>query len=327
MISVIIPVYKVEKYLVRCVNSVLNQTYSDLEIILVDDGSPDSCGKICDELQKKDSRIKVIHKKNGGLSSARNEGLLFATGEYIAYVDSDDYIDKTMYEKLMNYMIETDADIVQCGYTHVVENNDGKVVRKTDVFFEEGNLKTQKSILDVFFKIGVIDLVVWNKLYKRKALENVKMVEGRWHEDTMATFDILLNVNSVASISESLYSYVHREDSITGICFNEKHFDSLYASEYIVERSIGAAPDYVDQARGLFCLNCSYLYIKLANSGLDLNTKKKYSTEIRGEFLKMWRCIEKKKCLFKMRKKSLLLIFLYRLFPRGLVFVYNLIGK
>ena len=123
-ISVIIPVYNVEEYLDKCVTSVLNQTYKNLEIILVDDGSPDNCPKMCDEWAKKDKRIKVVHKKNGGLSDARNSGIEVCTGEYIGFVDSDDYIDKQMYKELLKRIESTNSDMVMCGINCV---NDGKV--------------------------------------------------------------------------------------------------------------------------------------------------------------------------------------------------------
>lgn len=119
MISVIVPVYKVEKYLRRSIESVLNQTYTDLEIVLVDDGSPDQCGMICDEYAQKDSRIRVIHKENGGLSSARNAGIKIAKGEYITFLDSDDYIENDAYETLINVAANTDADVIEGGIKYI----------------------------------------------------------------------------------------------------------------------------------------------------------------------------------------------------------------
>ena len=123
LISIIIPVYKVEKYLEKCVNSVINQTYKNLEIILIDDGSPDDCPAICDKLSKTDKRIKVIHKTNSGVSASRNEGLKIATGEFVAFVDSDDWIDETMYERLINKQQEQNYDLVFCKYIQTVQSN------------------------------------------------------------------------------------------------------------------------------------------------------------------------------------------------------------
>ena len=126
LISIIVPVYKVEKYLQECVTSIQNQTYRNLEIILVDDGSPDKSGKLCNEYAKRDSRIKVIHKVNGGLSSARNAGLKIAKGEYIGFVDSDDYIRKNMYEKLLDACIQNKTEIAACNYNYVINGNEKK---------------------------------------------------------------------------------------------------------------------------------------------------------------------------------------------------------
>ena len=126
LISIIVPVYKVEKYLQECVTSIQNQTYRNLEIILVDDGSPDKSGKLCNEYAKRDSRIKVIHKVNGGLSSARNAGLKIAKGEYIGFVDSDDYIRKNMYEKLLDACIQNKTEIAACNYNYIINGNEKK---------------------------------------------------------------------------------------------------------------------------------------------------------------------------------------------------------
>ena len=127
LISVIVPIYKVEKYLNKCVKSIINQTYKNLEIILVDDGSPDNCGKICDKLAERDDRIRIIHKKNGGLSSARNAGIEIANGEYIGFVDSDDYIDNDMFETLYNNIKDNNADLSIIGYQ--IETIDNKVIK------------------------------------------------------------------------------------------------------------------------------------------------------------------------------------------------------
>ena len=129
-ISVIVPIYKVEDYLDRCIESIVGQTYSNLEIILVDDGSPDSCPQLCDEYAKKDSRIKVIHKQNGGVSSARNEGLKFAHGEYIGFVDPDDYVHPSMYEKLIDCIHKNQCQIAVCRFSHVNETGVEKNISK-----------------------------------------------------------------------------------------------------------------------------------------------------------------------------------------------------
>ena len=167
LISIIVPIYRVEKYLNRCIDSILSQSYRNLEIILVDDGSPDNCSIICEEYAKKDKRIKVIHKKNGGLSEARNYGIEASTGDYIMFVDSDDYISKDMCKTLLINALENNADIVVCNFKEVYTDK----VEKINKQCIKGNLEVISNI-EVLYKYllkTTIDMVVvWNKLYKRK---------------------------------------------------------------------------------------------------------------------------------------------------------------
>lgn len=140
LISIIVPVYNVEKYLNKCIDSIINQTYKNIEIILVDDGSTDNSGKICDEYLLRDSRIKVIHKNNGGLSSARNEGINISSGEYIGFVDSDDWVEPNMYEEMYKKILYSNADIVDCGYWKEYENKSIKYISANEVKFCGENL-------------------------------------------------------------------------------------------------------------------------------------------------------------------------------------------
>ena len=214
-ISVIIPVYKVEDYLDRCVRSVQKQTLSDLEIILVDDGSPDGCGALCDRYAAEDSRIKVIHKENGGLSSARNAGLSLATGEYIAFVDSDDHIEPTMYEVLLRALEEGEADLSLCNYAFVDETNaaDGRKPPLTDAVLD------RRQVLE---RLGgdeaeqVYYVTAWNRLYKRSLWANLRFPEGKLHEDEFTAQQIYDRCEKVATVSQVLYRYVQRSGSIMG---------------------------------------------------------------------------------------------------------------
>ena len=163
LISIIVPVYKVEPYLNKCVDSIINQTYKNIEIILVDDGSPDNCGKICDDYTKKDSRIKVIHKKNGGLSDARNYGIEASIGDYIMFVDSDDYISANMCEILLKTAKKYNADIINCNFEEVFSNAESRINRQAVNKNEEvfSNLDMLKTF---FFNYTFDANVVWNKL-------------------------------------------------------------------------------------------------------------------------------------------------------------------
>lgn len=224
-ISVIVPIYNVEKYLVHCIESIINQTYKNLEIILVDDGSLDNCPTICDEFAKKDSRIIVIHKKNGGLSDARNAGLDIATGEYIGFVDSDDYISTDMYRILFNRLSEKDADMAICNYLCVDE--DYELLRgKNDVLpIDDEYIDADKFVEGYTGKYGWYYVVAWNKLYKRKLFENLRYPIGKKHEDAFLIHRIVYKSRTIACIKAGLYYYVQRPGSIMAEKFSVKSMD------------------------------------------------------------------------------------------------------
>ena len=224
-ISVIIPVYKVENYLERCVRSVCNQTYPELEILLIDDGSPDRSGEICDDLARQDARIRVIHKNNGGLSDARNVGMDAATGQYLAFVDSDDWIDPIMFELLHRLCCEHHVDLAECSYRNIFSNSvkekttcSGKVIKATAAEAIEGNLDWK------FFKP-----VAWNKLYKADITRSIRYPVGKLHEDEFTTHKFYLAAQKIVYVDISAYNYDHsRENSITAK-FSAKNLDACQA--------------------------------------------------------------------------------------------------
>lgn len=206
MISVIVPVYNVEKYIRQCLDSIIGQTYKDLEIILVDDGSPDSSGAICDEYAEKDSRIKVIHKQNEGQSIARNVGMQTATGDFIGFVDSDDSIDLEMFEKLFSAI--DGVDIAICGHNVVY---DAKI--ETDSKGQEKTLNESELWQEVF---GNLNNAVWNKLFRRELLANIQFNSNFAHgEDLIFNILYLQKVKAGRLIDEPLYNYYKRGNSIT----------------------------------------------------------------------------------------------------------------
>lgn len=217
-VSIIVPIYKVEKYLDKCIQSIINQTLEDFEVILVDDGSPDNCGKIADKYAKKHNNISVIHKKNGGLSSARNAGLKKAEGEYIAFIDSDDYIEKDMMEYLYKNAKKCNSDIAACGYSVIWPNGEIEKITKDvgDVVY------TKAEALDIHLFSGYIDDVSWNKLYKRELFESIRFAEGKLYEDMIIMPLLLSQCEKVSLHSDSKYYYCKRNDSIGGAAFNEK---------------------------------------------------------------------------------------------------------
>lgn len=189
LISVIVPIYNVEKYLNKCIESIINQSYSNLEIILVDDGSKDSSGIMCDSYILKDKRIKVIHKENGGLSDARNVGLDKAKGEYIVFIDSDDWIDEKMIEILYNIIKKNNSDISICDY--FLAYNEEIQTQKEDIeIINLSNIEALKTIYDK--DLGVCMIVAWNKLYKRNLFkDDIRYPYGKIHEDEFTTYKLL----------------------------------------------------------------------------------------------------------------------------------------
>ena len=205
-VSIIIPIYKAEKYLPECVDSVLGQTYKDIEVILIDDASPDKCGEICEEYAKKDERVKVIHKENEGVSKARNAGLEIATGDYVQFVDSDDYLDVTMTEKLVKAMENDKSDMVLSGFYE--KNMNFERVSKAE---EEPGVYSKEQILKNImnnpysFHYGVL----WNKLFKRELLDSVRFSSDMdFGEDFIFNLYYLKYVKNVSVIDEPLYYYI-----------------------------------------------------------------------------------------------------------------------
>lgn len=228
LISVVVPIYNVEKYLRECLESIINQTYKNLEIILVNDGSKDASPQICEEYQKKDKRIKVIHKENGGLSDARNQGINIAQGEYITFIDSDDYINKAYIEKLYNAIKENNVKISQCGIVKV--NNQDEILEK--IGYVENQIKSGKELIKEIYKgHWTENIVVWNKMYLTKLFKNIRYPVGKIHEDEFITYKILYNLDKMAVISECLYNYRQTGESIVSKKFNLKRLDILEALE------------------------------------------------------------------------------------------------
>lgn len=228
-LTVIIPVYNTSKYLKQCIHSVQNQTYSDLEILLVDDGSTDESGEIIEEYAKSDSRIRAIHQKNQGLSAARNAGITRACGEYLFFVDSDDWIEPEYCEKLYRSVQNTNAKVGICGV--IVEEG-----KKTDFyrFDNTGVLSVTEALALLSVReasVYVPTVVAWNKIYHRSLWEKTRYPVGKWHEDEFVIAELLLNSQSVAVLTDCLYHYVKRPDSITGSdeAKNLKHLDILQA--------------------------------------------------------------------------------------------------
>lgn len=210
-ISIIIPVYNVEKYLTQCLESVTNQTYRDLEILLIDDGSTDLSGKICDDYSKKDSRIKVIHQANSGISAARNTGIKLANGEFICFIDSDDYVDLDFCNKLLNVLKNTNSDIAECLCVKFSDEN----VPKPNNYNRIKQMSPKQWLTETNLKNVLSSCVVWNKLYKHFTFEGIEFPVGRKFEDEATTYKFAYKANKITRIYDELYFYRQRSESIT----------------------------------------------------------------------------------------------------------------
>lgn len=237
LVSVIVPIYMVEDYLIECVDSIINQTYTNLQIILVDDGSPDGCGSICDKYVNQDSRIEVIHQKNGGLSNARNNGLKLARGKFVSFVDSDDRINRTMISDMVKIADREGVDVVCCDYTSSLD----------DFPDENSNFKVeilnQREAIENLLNPFGFRCFAWNKIYKRSLFKEIQYPDGKLFEDIMTTYRVLKKISKIAYIRKSEYFYRVRKDSISNLNFSYKNYDLIEAIDYVDEDCKENVPD------------------------------------------------------------------------------------
>lgn len=251
MISVIVPVYNVEKTLNRCIKSIVNQTYTELEIILVDDGSPDNCPFLCEEWGKKDKRISVIHKENGGLSSARNAGLKVACGEYVTFVDSDDFLALNAIELMVNSLVCDDSDMVICNFF-----NCGEDLKNINMACNYGLLNSSDVIENMLME--KIHTSAWGKLIKTSIMfdNDIWFPEGRRYEDTVVSFKQVLCSHGVSLIDVPLYYYVFNEEGITKKPIKQDVFDILQNIDELKELLV----DYQDEKCFDAYISSTYVY-------------------------------------------------------------------
>ena len=281
IISIIVPIYNVGKYLPKCIESILNQTFKNFELILVNDGSTDNSGVVCDDYAKKDTRIKIIHKSNGGVSSARNAGLYVAKGEYIGFVDPDDYIDKNMYEKLYRLCIDNNSDIAICRFNREIN---GKIQNKesTEEIIELNNMEAMNEL----FKGNLYRFSLCNKLFSKKCFNYVLFPEERIHEDLSTTYKLFANSKKAVYINYCGYIYVRRENSILTSTYNEKRLQAFIAWDEIIEFIDKNYYEIIEQVIATFTYWCvdNILYIlnQVNNSKKKnnyLNIIQKYTTK------------------------------------------------
>ena len=254
LISIIVPVYKVEEYLDKCVRSVVNQTYSNLEIILVDDGSPDRCGRMCEQWAERDQRIRVLHKANGGLSDARNAGMEIATGTYTAFVDSDDWIAPDFIQTLYDALKKSGAQIAGCDVCTVYPDREPELNGTGHVRV----CTAEEAICDILHGTG-FRAVAWNKLYLSSLLQGERYPVGKHHEDEFFTYRIYGKAEKLVYVDTPMYFYLQRQGSIMR-SFSIKRLDALEAYlerlDYLKERY----PALYAGDKFTFCVACAAMY-------------------------------------------------------------------
>ena len=266
-ITVIIPMYNTEEYIERCIKSAINQTYKNLEIIIVNDGSTDNSLQICERLKKEDDRIKIINQENKGVSGARNTGLEAATGEYIGFIDSDDFLEENMYEKLMGYIEEYDADLASAR-AYMIDRNGILEVSHYNNYVD--SFVDEKSILKSYVD-GFLTIAVWDKLFKREVIGNVRFDSTVFCEDAKFVLDVCSKVNKVVCTSERLYNHLRRTgNSITNTSFN-KFYMTLYDYAYKKrDEIIKNNPICEDEAQKMY-FNSLFHLIKIYKRDWDRN--------------------------------------------------------
>ena len=274
-ISIIVPVYNVEEYIHRCIDSILAQTITDFELILVNDGSTDRSGEICDKYALEDERVKVIHKSNGGPGEARNYGINISKGDFIGFVDSDDYVDSKMYEELYNANLIYDSQISMCGRYDVYKD-----YKKSRFILDELQVWNNKLAIKKLLTWDNIDSSVCDKLFSKSIIDNNQFPVGGEVEDIYLVYKLLFNARHIVHIGEPKYYYVHREGSRSAKNFNESKLDLLKYSEKIVEFVKSNFPELTSEAESFYYKNLVYLADNL-NASQDTEKYSKISFRLR----------------------------------------------
>jgi glycosyltransferase involved in cell wall biosynthesis len=323
-VSVVVPIYKVERYLHRCVNSILNQTYSNTEIILVDDGSPDHCGKIADEYQKLDSRIKAVHKKNGGLSDARNYGMQFVTGEFTVFLDSDDWLERNMIEEMVNQSFKYNADIVQSAFYYAYDDHylfDSRYYRKT----EPPVVLDNKQLMFELVKNEKVKNFAWGKLYKTNLIKDIPFEKGVLFEDVFWAHQVMRRVKTFVMLNQPMCYYYQRNDSIIAT-YTPRNLDILKGLQ---ERHSFLKMFYKDLTAESYknIVKTSLIHYNLLLMNWDKDKdglhRKEIQLYIRGNFQSLKKAVEDDKEL----KKQLLLFKIHPILNTMYLFIRKILRK
>lgn len=283
LVSVIIPVYKVEKYLDQCVTSLVNQTYKNLEIILVDDGSPDLSGAMCDTWAEKDNRIRVIHKQNAGAAAARNTGLEIATGEYIGFVDSDDCIAPTMYEKMVAALQSSDCKMACCNFTRFSDMKEQHPQKQGYPYF----LNTTQALIS-FFMMKDVGSAMWDKLFDEELKEDLRLPEGEINEEYPLFIPLITKSQGVAHTGEALYYYREVATGVTASYVSTTTKDILKHFQEMQDQILVYG---IEKLQGYFDLFCAKTALSVAVS--FAKNKEKISEENRMLYPKFKKILRK----------------------------------
>lgn len=298
LVSVILPIYNVELYLKKCIESVIRQSYKNLEIILVDDGSTDRSPYICDEYAKMDSRIKVIHKENGGLSDARNVGIQASSGVYIALIDADDLIAQSFVEELYECCKKSNSMIAVCAYTKFLDEEEISVSNNhNNVQIISGRELIKQIYLGQAGKFG---FVAWNKLYRRDLFDSIQYPFGRIYEDTFTTYKLFLNANQIALLNKSLYFYRMRPESIMSTMVSLKKIKDGVDADASVVKYFQENQDYeiLPYVSSYFCKQAVLTYFKMIPK-VDHDEKAEAKKYLKTVYRKTWSYCRKSSMEFK----------------------------
>ena len=285
LISVVVPVYKVEKYLNRCVDSILNQTFTDFELILVDDGSPDNCGKICDDYAKRDNRVNVIHKQNGGLSEARNYGIEWAlknsNSEWITFIDSDDWVHPLFLELLLDAVVKNNVNLGICDYlsTKADELEEKEINNRVELFSTE----------DFWTQYDGNSIVAWGKIYKKQDFSDIRYPVGKLHEDAFTTYKIFFKYKEIAYVNEKIYYYYFNPNGIMQSSWTPKRIDELDGHRAIIRFFDDIKKENLKkfEIKKLILLTCNH--ISLVKNSPCIVSKQKYVHILRKKTLKYFK--------------------------------------
>ena len=279
IISVIVPVYNMEQYLKKCIDSIINQSFKDFELIIVNDGSTDGSMDILSKYKKEHTNIVIINKSNEGLGEARNTALEVCRGEYIAFVDSDDYIDSNMLQKMYEKSKKFDLDIVICNYNFVDIN--GGEARKNDIILDDNEIIDSAECIKIFLTLNTIQGFSWNKLYKKKLFDSIRYPGNMSYEDIPTIVSLMIDANRVGFIDQRLYNYLLRDDSISATRTKKNIYDYIYA-HYMVGQIITdkLGNDFIDEFDYFYSKRIGNVVYGFLRSNVNEEDKKIFTRDV-----------------------------------------------